>query len=85
MFASKLKGKKNVLNMINLLKPEAKDSINEYYNKMFEKKEITKEETKLNTRDTRERWLKKFDLGSTKKKEGGRKKKGTRKKKEEDN
>ena len=79
MFASKLKGKKNVLNMINLLKPEAKDSINEYYNKMFEKKEMTKEQEKLNTRELR---LKKFALGgSTIKKDGGRKKKGTRKKK----
>ena len=78
MFASKLKGKKNVLNMINLLKPQAKDSINEYYNKMFEKNEMAKEQRKLNTREMRN---KKFSLGSTEKKGAGRKKKGTRKKK----
>jgi len=72
MFATKLKGQKNVSNMINVLKPETRDSINDYYNKLFEEKELPKE-------DLRAMRLKKYDNTTGTRKNGGGQKKGTRK------
>uniref|UniRef100_A0A6C0LXM9 Helicase ATP-binding domain-containing protein n=1 Tax=viral metagenome TaxID=1070528 RepID=A0A6C0LXM9_9ZZZZ len=76
MFATKLKGQKNVSNMINVLKPETRDSINDYYNKLFEKKELLKESSKEDLRAMR---LKKYDNTTGTRKNGAGQEKGTRK------